>query len=108
MKLNSIISALSGLLLASVATVAFAHHGNLCPAEAEKIKNPAERTKFLKDCLAEEAAETSTAEADYAAKVDRCNQNAKNMKLTGDKKTHFVEKCIKENKAKEFKSNYLK
>lgn len=95
MKLTKTIAVPACLLLCSFAFPVAAHQGNDCAARSEKIKTSAERTKFLKSCLAEET--HKSANIGQAAKEKHCDANAKNMKLEGARKIEYLDHCYKEN-----------
>lgn len=94
MKAISLISGTACLLLAFASNTAFAHHGNKCVEEAEAIKGSKERTSALKNCVAEEALEENVKAVSQMQKEERCQQNAKNMKLTGDKQSDYLVRCF--------------
>lgn len=98
------IAALTGLLLTSIATAAFAVPGNDCAARSEKVA-VTEKDDFLKACLAEASAPAKITEAKHKHKKARCEQNAKNMKLQGKDKGEYQEDCLNKNQAAEVKSN---
>ena len=98
------IAALTGLLLTSIASTAFAVPGNDCAARSEKVA-VTEKDDFLKTCLAEASAPAKITEAKHKHKKARCEQNAKNMKLQGKDKGEYQEDCLNKNQAAEVKSN---
>ena len=91
------VAALICLLLASIAAPAFAHEmTNDCAAQAAKITNTAEHAAFMKKCLAEVSAPANVEKAELHDKKQHCDTNAENMKLTGKKKTEYLNHCYKE------------
>lgn len=88
---------LVSLMLAATAAPAFAHEGNDCATQAEKIANMAEREAFTKSCLEKAAAPAKSKAIGQKEKEANCNQNAKNMKLEGHKKSEYLEHCYREN-----------
>lgn len=92
------VAALICLLLASIAAPSYAHEmTNDCAAQAAKIANTAERSAFEKKCLAEVSSPANVEKAELHDKKQHCDTNADNMKLTGKKKTEYLNHCYKEN-----------
>ena len=91
------VAALICLLLATIAAPAFAHEmTNDCAAKAAKITDTAEHSAFMKKCLAEVSSPANVSKAEDHDKKQHCDTNADNMKLTGKKKTEYLEHCYKE------------
>jgi hypothetical protein len=93
MKLTPLFSALTGIALSALAPFAFAHHGNTCVQEAENLTTPRARVSALKNCILEEALEGNVKNADQLQREERCHQNAKNLKLTGDPHDEYISRC---------------
>jgi entry exclusion lipoprotein TrbK len=92
------IAVLTCVLLTAIASPSFAQDDNkTCSAKAEKITNTAERTAFLKSCLAKRSSPENTAQTTQRHKEAQCDMNASNMKLAGKKKAEYLEHCYQEN-----------
>jgi hypothetical protein len=89
--------ALSCLLLATIATPSYAHEGNDCADKAAKIANHDERETYTKSCLDKVASHENSEKLGQKEKEANCDQNAKNMKLDGKKKSEYLQHCYKEN-----------
>lgn len=91
------VTVLTCALLAAIASPCFAQDDNkTCHAKAEKIANTAERTAFLKSCLAKRASPENTARTAQRHKEAQCDMNAKNLKLEGEKKAEYLAHCYHE------------
>lgn len=61
----------------------------------------AQRTAYVKQCLAESSAPANVQRLALQQKTLSCEQNAKNKALQGNEKTDYVARCINQNDAKE-------
>lgn len=92
------ITVLTCVLLTAFASPSFAQNDNkTCAAKADQITSTAERTAFMKSCLAKRAAPENTAKIAQGHKEAQCDLNAKNLKLDGKKKADYLEHCYQEN-----------
>lgn len=86
------IIALTGLFLLSIATPAFAHnpeYAKTCTKESENFTNAHAKSAFLKSCLKQ----IDMTAFQMEEKAEQCDQNAKNMKLEGERKDAYLEHC---------------
>lgn len=89
------IIALTSLLLVTIATPAFAHspeYAKECTKDSEKITGAHAKNAFLASCLKN----INMTVFQMEEKAEQCDQNAKNMKLEGDKKDAYLEHCYLE------------
>jgi hypothetical protein len=90
-NMKSIISLLI-LLLTVAALPTFAHDNEdakECFAKSKAIVGTHEQVEFLSNCLKE----IDPTAFELGERVERCNQNAINKKLEGQKKDEYLEKC---------------
>jgi hypothetical protein len=88
----------TSFLLAILASPAFAHnpdHAKDCAKEGETITNLKIRNEFLTSCLKK----IDMSGFQMGEKAEQCIQNAKNMKLEGDKKDAYFQHCYLEDDA---------
>ena len=86
---------LTSAWLATIAAPAFAHdspHAQECTTQGEKITDLSKRNIFLASCLKN----IDIAPFVQLEKAEQCNQNAKNMKLEGQKQDEYLEHCYQE------------
>ena len=89
--------ALMSLLLATIASPAFAHQGNDCANTAAKITNFKERQAYTTSCLKKVAARQNSELIGQREKEATCNQNAKNLRFDGNMKAAYLRHCYQEN-----------
>jgi hypothetical protein len=88
----------TSFLLATLASPAFAHnpeHAKDCAKEGESITNLKIKNEFLASCLKK----IDMTGFQMGEKAEQCIQNAKNMKLEGEKKDAYFQHCYLEDDA---------
>jgi hypothetical protein len=89
------------IIILSVAAVsAEANDGRGCLAQSAGLKNQ-ERTVFLTKCLADVSRSENVYVESMKHKLQRCNQNTKNLALLGQDKGDYIYSCLSENDAAE-------
>lgn len=96
MKKTTLTIALALSLSAPAVTLA----GGNCEIGNAKLSS-AQRTAYLKQCLAESSAPANIKRVAQQQKKASCEQNARNLALKGNAKTDYVAKCMVENEARD-------
>ena len=91
---------LTSLLALAVLTPAAALAAGTCEQTDAQLSN-AQRTAYLKQCLAEASSPANVQRVAELEKKASCEQNAKNKALHGAAKAEYVNTCINKNEAKE-------
>jgi hypothetical protein len=87
-------------LLTLMAASAEASEGRGCLAQSAGLKNQ-ERTVFLTKCLAAASKPENVYVETMKHKLQRCDQNAKNLALQGQAKGDYIYSCLSKNDAAE-------
>ena len=85
------------VLLFSASTWAATDSPN-CEARSQQMHG-ATKDNFLKSCLAQTSSPENVQAASMQEKRNTCEQNSKNMKLEGGKKSDYVNGCMNQNTA---------
>jgi hypothetical protein len=86
------------LLLCFSAGAQAAQDGQNCEAKSRQVKID-KRKAFLKSCLAQVGSPANVKEAVQQNKRATCEQNARNMKLAGTKRSDYLNGCMNKNEA---------
>lgn len=87
-----------GLMLFFSASTWAAADSQNCEAKSQQMHGAA-KDSFLKSCLAQTSSPESVQAASMQEKRNTCEQNSKNMKLEGSKKSDYVNGCMNQNVA---------
>lgn len=88
------------IILSVVAVSAEANDGRGCLAQSAELKNQ-ERTAFLTKCLADVSKSENVFVETMKHKLQRCDQNTKNLALQGQDKGDYIYSCLSKNDAAE-------
>ena len=81
-------------LILCLSATAWAGTGNQsCEAKSQQIRGEA-RNKFLTSCLARASSPENVKAVAAQMKRARCEQNSKNMRLEGGKKSDYINDCM--------------
>ena len=84
--------------LLPISAPALAKDGKACEAESAKLPT-AERSAYMKKCLAQLGDPSNVKQAQQQDKQARCEQNAKNQHLQGNEKSSYLSSCMNANEA---------
>lgn len=91
---------LTSLLTLSMLTPVMAMAATNCEPANDNLTT-AQRTAYIKQCLAKSSAPANVQRIALEQKTMSCAQNAKNKALQGDEKDGYVARCINQNDARE-------
>jgi hypothetical protein len=86
------------IILSVVAVAAEANDGGGCLAQSARLNNQ-ERTVFLTKCLAGASQSENAYVESMRRKLQRCNQNTKNLALSEQDKGDYIYACLSRNEA---------
>lgn len=84
------------LLLTLLSPLCAAENQPSCEARSKQVKE-SERVRFLTDCVAQTNTPAHVSNITAQEKHATCEQNSKNLKLEGGRKSEYINTCINKN-----------